>query len=123
MRSEQEIIESINNLRSQLGEDQFTPQSDDSIESIQARVDALDRQLASTPESFSEYVERRKVEDSRSLGDKTAAFTESFMTGAGALAEEGSKAISELFSGDVGASEVGGVFQVGIKTLVDSQKL
>ena len=36
------------------------------------------------------------------------------MTGAGALAEEGSKAISELFSGDVGASEVGGVFQVGI---------
>ena len=114
MRSEQEILESINNLRSQLGEDQFTPQSDDSIESIQARVNALDRQLASTPESFSEYVERRKVEDSRSLGDKTAAFTESFMTGAGALAKEGSKAISELFSGDVGASEVGGVFQVGI---------
>lgn len=114
MRSEQEILESINNLRSQLGEDQFTPQSDDSIEAIQARVNALDRQLASTPESFSEYVERRKVEDSRSLGDKTAAFTESFMTGAGALAEEGSKAISELFSGDVGASEVGGVFQVGI---------
>ena len=57
----------------------------------------------------------RKVEDSRSLGDKTAAFTDSFMTGAGALAEEGSKAIGELFSGDVGASEVGGVFQVGIE--------
>ena len=36
------------------------------------------------------------------------------MTGAGALASEGSKAISELFSGDVGTSEVGGVFQVGI---------
>ncbi len=80
----------------------------------EAELRALDEELASTPESFSEYVERRKVEDSRSLGDKTAAFTESFMTGAGALAEEGSKAISELFSGDVGASEVGGVFQVGI---------
>jgi len=114
MRSEQEILESINNLRSQLGEDQLTPQPDDSIEAIQARVNALDRQLASTPESFGEYVERRKVEDSRSLGDKTAAFTESFMTGAGALASEGKKAISELFAGDVGTSEVGGVFQVGI---------
>lgn len=80
----------------------------------EAELQALDEELASTPESFSEYVERRKVEDSRSLGDKTAAFTESFMTGAGALASEGSKAISELFSGDVGTSEVGGVFQVGI---------
>jgi len=80
----------------------------------EAELRALDEELASTPESFGEYVERRKVEDSRSLGDKTAAFTESFMTGAGALASEGSKAISELFAGDVGTSEVGGVFQVGI---------
>jgi hypothetical protein len=75
---------------------------------------ALDEELASTPESFGEYVERRKVEDSRSFGDKTSAFTDSFLTGAGALASEGSKAIGELFSGNVGKSEIGGVFKIGM---------
>ena len=113
MATQAEQLAELQSLNAQLG----LPEDDGMPLTYEQKVQelrALDEQLASTPESFSEYVERRKVEDSRSLGDKTAAFTESFMTGAGALAEEGSKAISELFSGDVGASEVGGVFQVGI---------
>ena len=113
MATQAEQLAELRSLNAQLGlsEDDGMPLT---YEQKVQELRALDEELASTPESFSEYVERRKVEDSRSLGDKTAAFTESFMTGAGALAEEGSKAISELFSGDVGASEVGGVFQVGI---------
>jgi len=113
MATQAEQLAELRSLNAQLG----LPEDDGMPLTYEQKVQelrALDEELASTPESFSEYVERRKVEDSRSLGDKTAAFTESFMTGAGALAEEGSKAISELFSGDVGASEVGGVFQVGI---------
>jgi hypothetical protein len=74
---------------------------------------SLDEQLASTPESFGEYVERRKVEDARSLGDKSSAFLDSFMVGGKALAQEGASAIGELFSGDVGTDELGGVYEVG----------
>lgn len=113
MLTEEQALAELRQLNQELGlpEDDGMPMTQAQAE---AELRALDEELASTPESFEEYVERRKVEDSRSLGDKTAAFTESFMTGAGALASEGSKAISELFSGDVGASEVGGVFQVGI---------
>ena len=81
----------------------------------EAELRALDEELASTPESFDEYVARRKQEDSRSLGEKTSAFTDSFITGAGTLAEEGGRAIKQLFSGDVGLKEAKGVFQVGIK--------
>ena len=66
---------------------------DDGIPMTQAQAEAelraLDEELASTPESFDEYVARRKEEDSRSLGEKTSAFTDSFITGAGTLAEEG----------------------------------
>ena len=113
MATQAEQLAELQSLNAQLGlaEDDGMPLT---YEQKVQELRALDEQLASTPESFGEYVERRKVEDSRSLGDKTAAFTESFMTGAGALASEGSKAISELFAGDVGTSEVGGVFQVGI---------
>ena len=113
MLTEEQALTELRQLNQELGlpEDDGMPMTQAQAE---AELRALDEQLASTPESFGEYVERRKVEDSRSLGDKTAAFTESFMTGAGALASEGSKAISELFAGDVGTSEVGGVFQVGI---------
>ena len=113
MATQAEQLAELQSLNAQLG----LPEDDGMPLTYEQKVQelrALDEELASTPESFGEYVERRKVEDSRSLGDKTAAFTESFMTGAGALAEEGSKAISELFAGDVGTSEVGGVFQVGI---------
>ena len=113
MLTEEQALTELRQINQELG----LPQ-DHGMPMTQAQADAelraLDEELASTPESFGEYVERRKVEDSRSLGDKTAAFTESFMTGAGALATEGSKAINELFSGDVGTSEVGGVFKVGI---------
>ena len=113
MLTEEQALTELRQLNQELGlpEDDGMPMTQAQAE---AELRSLDEQLASTPESFGEYVERRKVEDSRSLGDKTAAFTESFMTGAGALASEGSKAISELFAGDVGTSEVGGVFQVGI---------
>ena len=113
MLTEEQALTELRQLNQELGlpEDDGMPMTQAQAE---AELRALDEELASTPESFGEYVERRKVEDSRSLGDKTAAFTESFMTGAGALASEGSKAISELFAGDVGTSEVGGVFQVGI---------
>ena len=113
MATQAEQLAELQSLNAQLGlaEDDGMPLT---YEQKVQELRALDEELASTPESFGEYVERRKVEDSRSLGDKTAAFTESFMTGAGALASEGSKAISELFAGDVGTSEVGGVFQVGI---------
>ncbi len=113
MATQAEQLAELQSLNAQLG----LPEDDGMPLTYEQKVQelrALDEELASTPESFGEYVERRKVEDSRSLGDKTAAFTESFMTGAGALASEGKKAISELFAGDVGTSEVGGVFQVGI---------
>ena len=40
-------------------------------------ISKLDEVLASTPESFDEYVTRRKQEDSRSIGEKTSAFTDS----------------------------------------------
>ena len=78
-------------------------------------ISKLDEVLASTPESFDEYVTRRKQEDSRSIGEKTSAFTDSFITGAGTLAEEGGRAIKQLFAGDVGLKEAKGVFQVGVK--------
>ena len=55
---------------------------DDGIPMTQAQAEAelrrLDEELASTPESFDEYVVRRKEEDSRSIGEKTSAFTDSF---------------------------------------------
>ena len=92
---------------------------DDGIPMTQAQAEAelrrLDEELASTPESFDEYVVRRKEEDSRSIGEKTSAFTDSFLTGAGTLAQEGGRAIKQLFSGGVGAKELKGVFQVGIE--------
>jgi len=114
MATQAEQLAELKSLNAQLG----LPEDDGMPLTYEQKIQelrALDEELASTPESFSEYVERRKVEDSRSLGDKTAAFAESFMTGAGALASEGKKAISELFSGDVGLKEAKGVFQVGIK--------
>jgi hypothetical protein len=113
MATQAEQLAELQALNAQLGlsEDDGMPLTyEQKIEELRA----LDEELASTPESFGEYVERRKFEDSRSLGDKTSAFTDSFLTGAGALASEGSKAIGELFSGNVGKSEIGGVFKIGM---------
>ena len=113
MATQAEQLAELQALNAQLGlsEDDGMPLT---YEQKIAELRALDEELASTPESFGEYVERRKVEDSRSFGDKTSAFTDSFITGAGALASEGSKAIGELFSGNVGKSEIGGVFKIGM---------
>jgi len=113
MLTQEQALAELRQLNQELGlpEDDGVPMTQAQAE---AELRALDEELASTPESFGEYVERRKVEDSRSFGDKTSAFTDSFITGAGALASEGSKAIGELFSGNVGKSEIGGVFKIGM---------
>ncbi len=113
MLTQEQALAELRQLNQELGlaEGDGVPMTKTQAE---AELRALDEELASTPESFGEYVERRKVEDSRSLGDKTSAFTDSFLTGAGALASEGSKAIGELFSGNVGKSEIGGVFKIGM---------
>jgi len=114
MATQEQNLAELRELNLQLGlaEDDGMPLTyDQKVQELRA----LDEELARTPESFGEYVERRKVEDARSLGDKSSAFLNSFMVGGKALAEEGASAIGELFRGDVGSDELGGVFQVGIK--------
>ena len=114
MLTQEQALAELRQLNMELG-----LAEDDGIPMTQAQAEAelrrLDEELASTPESFDEYVVRRKEEDSRSIGEKTSAFTDSFLTGAGTLAQEGGRAIKQLFSGGVGAKELKGVFQVGIK--------
>ena len=71
MLTEEQALAELRQLNVELG------LPEDGIPMTQAQAEAelraLDEELARTPESFEEYVERR-VEDSRSLGDKTAAF-------------------------------------------------
>lgn len=114
MLTEEQALAELRQLNQELGlaEDDGLPMTQAQAE---AELRALDEELASTPESFDEYVARRNQDDSRSLGEKTSAFTDSFITGAGTLAEEGGRAIKQLFAGDVGLKEAKGVFQVGIK--------
>ena len=114
MLTEEQALAELRQLNVELGlpENDGLPMTQAQAE---AELRALDEELASTPESFDEYVARRKQEDSRSLGEKTSAFTDSFITGAGTLAEEGGRAIKQLFAGDVGLKEAKGVFQVGVK--------
>ena len=70
MRSEAEVLESINSLRSQLG---MEPQSEpvaptaQSTEDVQARIDALNEKLATTPMSRREFIEKRIADDQTSL--------------------------------------------------------
>ncbi|MAN64816.1 MAG: hypothetical protein CMI60_23015, partial [Parvibaculum sp.] len=114
MATQEQNLAELKELNLQLGlpEDDGIPLTyDQKLQELRA----LDEELARTPESFEEYVERRKVEDARSLGDKSSAFLDSFMVGGKALAQEGAGAIGELFRGDVGSDELGGVFQVGIE--------
>ena len=112
MAIQEEKLAQLRSLNVQLG----LPEDDGIVSSYDQKVQELrrlDEQLAKTPESFEEYVERRKVEDARSLGQKSSAFLDSFMEGGKALAKEGANAIEELFSGEVGTEELGGVYEVG----------
>ena len=112
MATQQEKLAQLRSLNTQLG----LPEDDGIVSSYDQKVQELrrlDEQLAKTPESFEEYVERRKVEDARSLGQKSSAFLDSFMEGGKALAKEGANAIGELFAGEVGTKELGGVYEVG----------
>ena len=116
MATQEEMLAELRALNAELGlSENDGIESTSTYEQSLQELRALDEELASTPESFDEYVARRKQEDSRSLGEKTSAFTDSFITGAGTLAQEGGRAIKQLFAGDVGLKEAKGVFQVGVK--------
>jgi predicted transcriptional regulator len=116
MATQEDMLAELRALNAELGlSENDGIESTSTYEQNLQELRALDKELASTPESFDEYVARRKQEDSRSLGEKTSAFTDSFITGAGTLAEEGGRAIKQLFAGDVGLKEAKGVFQVGVK--------
>jgi hypothetical protein len=116
MATQEEMLAELRALNAELGlSENDGIESTSTYEQNLQELRALDEELASTPESFDEYVARRKQDDSRSLGEKTSAFTDSFITGAGTLAEEGGRAIKQLFAGDVGLKEAKGVFQVGVK--------
>jgi predicted transcriptional regulator len=115
MATQEDMLAELRALNAELGlSENDGIKSTSTYEQSLQELRALDEELASTPESFDEYVARRKQDDSRSLGEKTSAFTDSFITGAGTLAEEGGRAIKQLFAGDVGLKEAKGVLQVGI---------
>ena len=76
----------------------------------EAELRALDEELASTPESFDEYVARRKEEDSRSL-EKRHRPLPIHLSQEPHTGRRGCRAIKQLFAGDVGLKEAKGVFR------------
>ena len=72
---------------------------DDGVPMTRAQVEAellrIDQELASTPESFSEFSARRKKEADRSFGEDLSAFGGAFWDGAGMIAEQAGKAWDE----------------------------
>jgi len=83
-------------------------------EELDSLITELETEVAQGPMTFEQYVDDKETLDSRSTGEKVLAFGESALIGGKALVNEGIGAIGEVFGGDVGLNELGGVFNVGI---------
>ena len=100
MRSETEVLNSINSLRSQLG---MEPQSEpvaptaQSTEDVQARIDALNQKLATTPMSRREFIEKRIADDQMSFGQKAYQFGAGAVEGFSMLYDQGKDAVKEFY--------------------------
>jgi len=100
MRSNDEILESINSLRSQLGmepkSEQQVPVEDSS--DVSARIAALNQKLASTPISRREFIEKRAADAAKSNTQTVFEFGEGVLEGIGMLAKQGKDAAVEAFN-------------------------
>ena len=104
MRSEAEVLESINSLRSQLG---MQPQSEpvaptaESAQDVQARIDALNKKLATTPMSRREFLEKRIADDQMSFGQTAYQFGVGMGEGFSMLFNQGKDAVKEFYQGEI----------------------
>jgi hypothetical protein len=100
MRSNDEILESINLLRSQLGmepkPEQQAPAEDPN--DVRARIAALNQKLASTPISRREFIEKRAADASKSNTQTVFEFGEGMLEGIGYIAKQGKDAAVEAFN-------------------------
>ena len=104
MRSNEEILESINSLRSQLGMEP-RPEQQALANDIQSRITALNQKLATTPMSRREFMEKRAADAAKSNTQTVFEFGEGMMEGIGMLAKQGKDAVvaayDEMSDGDV----------------------
>ena len=104
MRSNEEILESINSLRSQLGMEP-RPEQQAPANDIQSRISALNQKLATTPMSRREFMEKRAADAAKSNTQTVFEFGEGMMEGIGMLAKQGKDAVvaayDEMSDGDV----------------------
>jgi len=100
MRSNDEILESINSLRSQLGmepkPEQQAPAEDPN--DVRARIAALNQKLASTPISRREFIEKRAADAAKSNTQTVFEFGEGMLEGIGMIAKQGKDAAVEAFN-------------------------
>jgi hypothetical protein len=113
MRTESEIQDSINSLRAQLGMEVQSEPIAPTIESdqdVQARIDALNEKLATTPMSRREFMKKRAEDDAKSLKQSSFEFIEGMGEGFSLLAKQGKDAVieayQELADGDVSFGNV-----------------
>jgi hypothetical protein len=102
MRTEQEVLDNINTLRSQLGMEPKSEQKAPTAESAQdvhSRINALNQKLASTPMSRREFLEKRASDEQMSFERKAYQFGAGMGEGFSMLFGQGKDAVVEFYQG------------------------
>ena len=109
------------NTRLGLPENDGIPQASSAnseYENLVRQNNALDQRLSALFPTFDEWNAEQDELDKRSNWEATKTFTDNFITGAGAMWDEGGKALDELTSGKAGWDSLGGILEVGKRDFV-----
>ena len=109
------------NARLGLPENDGIPQvspANSEYENLVQQNNALDQRLSALFPTFDEWNAEQDELDKRSNWEATKTFADNFITGAGALAEEGAKAVKEVATGKAGWDSLGGIWEVGKRDFV-----
>ena len=87
-------------------------------ENLVQQNNALDQRLSALFPTFDEWNAEQDELDKRSNWEATKTFADNFITGAGALAEEGAKAVKEVATSKAGWDSLGGIWEVGKRDFV-----
>lgn len=109
------------NARLGLPEDDGIPQvspANSEYENLVQQNNALDQRLSALFPTFDEWNAEQDELDKRSNWEATKTFGSNFITGAGAMLDEGGKALDEITSGKAGWDSLGGIWEVGKRDFV-----
>jgi len=96
----------------------LTSSANSEYENLVQQNNALDQRLSALFPTFDEWNAEQDELDKRSNWEATKTFGSNFITGAGAMLDEGGKALDEITSGKAGWDSLGGIWEVGKRDFV-----